>query len=302
MAHLPSLTSLRCFDASARHGSFTRAGAELHLTQGAVSHQVIGLEQQLGLPLFIRRRHGLELTEAGQAYWPDVNSALRQLERATDHLLLSRGKGGTLSLSVASTFGSFWLMARLPSFVAAYPQVTLNLSTRIGPVNFQAPGAPDASIEYSTGPADGILATQVMPLTLWPHAPAAAMRPAAGRLDRKQLAALLRKLPLIRHTTVPQAWPGWLSAAGLAKTIPQSHLDAGPQYDLLSMALNAVIAGLGIALLPDYLAREAVAQRRIRRISETCWTSTKAYYLRYPQWKADLPALKSFAQWLDATT
>ncbi len=107
MSRLPSLMALRCFDASARHGSFTRAGTEVHLTQGAVSHQILGLEQQLGVALFVRKRHGLELTDAGRAYWAEVGSALRQLERATNNLMSNKGQGGSLHLSVASTFGTF---------------------------------------------------------------------------------------------------------------------------------------------------------------------------------------------------
>jgi LysR family transcriptional regulator, glycine cleavage system transcriptional activator len=98
--------ALRCFDASVRLNSFTRAAQEVHLTQGAVSHQVIALEEMLGVPLFVRKRSGLELTAPGRAYHQQVSMALRQIERATQELITNKGRGGTLNLSVASSFAT----------------------------------------------------------------------------------------------------------------------------------------------------------------------------------------------------
>src|SRR5688572_12288328 len=145
MAAIPSLTALRCFDASVRHRSFTRAAREVNLTQGAVSHQVLGLEELLGVPLFVRNRAGLQLTGAGHAYWGEVSQALRQIERATQSMRTHGGEGGVLNLCVASSLATYWLMPRLSGFVRGHPEVTLNLSTHIGPVDF-ATMPHDASI------------------------------------------------------------------------------------------------------------------------------------------------------------
>ena len=89
----------------------------------------------------------------------------------------------------------------------------------------------------------------------------------------------------------------WLREAGLTEGM-EDRLLAGPQYDLLSMALNAVIAGLGIALLPEYMARGALQAGQIVRLSEVSWESPRAYYLRYPAWKSDLGVLQRFQKWL----
>ncbi|MFO1244610.1 MAG: LysR substrate-binding domain-containing protein [Ramlibacter sp.] len=296
MSHLPSLMALRCFDASARLGSFTRAAGEVHLTQGAVSHQVLGLEAQLGVALFLRRRTGLTLTAPGRSYWLEVAAALRQIERATQNMVTHKGQGGAFNLCCASSFASYWLVPRLSGFVAAHPEVTLNLSTHIGPVDFST-SRHDAAIEFCDGPAPGLLAVKVHSLVLRPYA-APALLKGHGRRGAAQLAALLAARPLIRHTTVATAWPGWLAAALPRAGIAPAHLLAGPQYDLLSMALNGAIGGLGVALLPDYMASTATAAGQLVRLSDQGWEPPQAYYLRCPDWKAELVVFQRFREWL----
>jgi DNA-binding transcriptional LysR family regulator len=295
--------ALRCFDASARHASFTRAADEVRLTQGAVSHQILGLEAQLGVALFSRGRGGLQLTAAGRAYWAEIAAALRQIERATQNLVTHKGEGGGLHLCIASSFATYWLLPRLGGFVAAHPEVTLNLATRIGPVDFAATPY-DAAIEFCDGAAPGLRAALVHPLILFPYAAPALLEQRGGRrranaaVTADALLALLKRHPLIRHTTVPHAWPGWLARAGLLERVAEGRLGGGPQYDLMSMALSGAIAGLGIALLPAYLAEGAVASGQLHRLSAIDWRAEKAYYLRYPEWKADLAALGSFQRWI----
>lgn len=302
MSSIPSLMALRCFDASARHRSFTKAAAEVHLTQGAVSHQILRLEEQLGVQLFVRRRAGLVLTAPGQSFWSEISAALRQIERAAQNLRTHKGLGGTLNLCVASSFATYWLMPRLGDFVARHPEVTLNLSTHIGPVDF-ANAPHDAAMEFCEGPAPGIQAHRVWPLALSPWCAPALLKGHGGRrasapVTRARLGALLNEHALLRHTTVPQAWPEWLAAAGLTADVAPAHLNDGPQYDLLSMALNGAIAGLGVALLPGYMVQAAAQSGQIVPLSPVTWTSDKAYYLRFPDWKAAMPPLQKLAQWL----
>lgn len=294
--------ALRCFDASVRLNSFTRAAQEVHLTQGAVSHQVIALEEMLGVPLFVRKRSGLELTAPGRAYHQQVSMALRQIERATQELITNKGRGGTLNLSVASSFASYWLMPRLRDFVASHPEVTLNLSTKIGPVDFSG-SHQDASIEFCAGPSGDIRADRVMTLSLRPYAAASvAKKYTRGNLLGAQgLRQLLGSEPLIRHATVPDAWPRWIEAAGLQGALEPRLLTGGPVYDLLSMALNGAMAGIGVALLPDYVVESALQSRQLVCLSATTWTAEPAYHLRYPAWKGDVAALQTFRSWLLAT-
>lgn len=297
MTTLPSLTALRCFDASARHESFTKAAAEIHLTQGAVSHQVLGLEAQLGVSLFVRKRSGLKLTSVGSAYLAEVSAALRQLERATQNVVTHKGAGGALNLCVASSFATYWLIPRLSGFVAAHPEVTLNLSTHIGPVDFSSV-THDAAIEFCGGATAGLRAELVLPLSLRPYVAPRLLKGVPRGNGRQVLKHVLMTYPLIRHTTVPHAWASWLAQVEFTGLLPSQRLDAGPQYDLLSMALNGVIAGLGVALLPEYVAAGAVASGQVSQLSPIAWKAEKAYYLRYPAWKSEMMVLKRFQDWL----
>lgn len=304
--YLPSMTALRCFDASARLLSFTKAAEEMHLTQGAVSHHILQLEKQLGVQLFARKRSGLELTLAGQKYWNDVVAVLRMLERATESIATTGGRGGTLNLSVSSSFANYWLMPRLSAFVRANPDITLNLSTRVGPVDFAA-SSDDASIEFCTGPTPGIEASLVAPLVLHPYISRTeyerykeAQKIHGASLSRDQLVDLLGSSALIRRVTVPEAWPGWLKEAGLSGALPESHLQGGPRYALLSMALAGAIEGLGIALLPHFIVSSAVQSGHLVCLSRVPWIAPRGYYLRWPEWRSDLDALKRFSSWLTA--
>jgi LysR family transcriptional regulator, glycine cleavage system transcriptional activator len=140
----------------------------------------------------------------------------------------------------------------------------------------------------------------VLPLALRPHASPTVLRRqgvrrARGGWSRADLARVLTREPLIRHTTVPEGWDGWLAAARLQDEVQAAR---GPQYDLLSMALNGAIAGLGVALLPAYVVGAALRSGQLVALSPIEWSSQKGYWLRCPHAKAGLAALRSFREWL----
>jgi LysR family glycine cleavage system transcriptional activator len=112
------------------------------------------------------------------------------------------------------------------------------------------------------------------------------------------VSSLLSTKPLIQHSTVRLAWPAWLKEANLIAAVREQHLSAGPRYDLPSMALNGAIAGLGIALLPEYVAAAAAKAGQIVRISDRSWVADKGYYLRSPEWRSGLVALDRFRHWI----
>src|SRR3990172_7329685 len=179
--HLPPLNALRAFEAAARHLSFAAAAKELHVTPAAVSHQVKGLEEQLGLKLFRRLARGLQLTRPGQALRPKFREGLERLAEAIEELRALE-EGGTLSVSVAPSFATRWLAPRLHRFVGAHPDldVRITASTRLidpakgepGPGDAQA-GSPvegdDIVVRFGTGAypgfrVDKLLAVSVIPL------------------------------------------------------------------------------------------------------------------------------------------
>src|SRR5258708_471235 len=146
---LPPLNSLRAFEAAARHLSFTRAAAELNVTQAAISHQIKGLEERLGLPLFRRLPRRLILTDEGQALLPDLRDAFARMALAIERIA-ARGTGGTLTVSSMTTIVLGWLLPLLPRFQAAHPEIDVRLMTSQRFVDFP-PQVADVAIPSRRG-------------------------------------------------------------------------------------------------------------------------------------------------------
>ena len=146
---LPNLNALKAFEAAARHLSFTRAAAELNVTQGAVSHQVQALEAQLGHRLFKRLNRRLELTPAGRDYLPSVSEAFDRIAEATGRLDRDRS-GGPLKLSTMPSFATKWLLPRLPALRRAVPDLEVMISAT--PERVDVTGdAFDVAIRFGAG-------------------------------------------------------------------------------------------------------------------------------------------------------
>ncbi len=280
--------SLLCLEASARLHSFTAAALELRLTQGAVSRQIIALEARLDTKLFVRRRDALALTEAGRYYLDEIAPLLQKLERATANVMALKGRGGLLTLSVGASLGSYWLIPRLPAFTRAHSEITLNFATRVGSVDFTDTSA-DASLEFGEGKRMHLKNEFVLPLLLTPYA-----APSWIAVHGKTLGSQTPASALIHHSTVPEAWQAWFETVG----VDAGFGGQGPRYGLMSMALNAAVAGLGVVLLPAFMAQDALAMGRLERLSKRQWRATRGYYLVYPPESAELKPLKVFRDWL----
>jgi len=287
MSRAPSTTSLLCLEASARLGSFTAAGEELHLSQGAVSRQIQTLEQRLDVQLFTRRRESLELTDAGRYYLDEITPLLQRLERATANVMAFKWRGGDLSLSVGASVGAYWLIPRLPAFTLAHGEITLSLSTRVGPTDFKT--AIDASLEFGDGQRSGMHSDFVLPLDLAPYA-----APAWIATHGKRVSDATPRASLLHHHTLPDGWDHWFRFDGLAGNPGRD----GPRFEIMSMSLNAAVAGLGVVLLPTYMVADHLAAGRLKRLSRRQLRYPKGYYLVYPPAAAARPALRTFRQWL----
>lgn len=285
---IPNTAALTAFEAAARHSNFTAAANELSLTQGAVCRQIASLEAVLRTKLFRRAGRGVVLTEAGSAYHRQVAGWLDEVERDTLNLMGRQGRGGSIELAIVPTFGTRWLLPRLPDFAREHPDITVNLSSRTRPFLFEE-GALDASIYAGDGQWPGAAIDFLMSETLVPVCSPSLIAP-KKRLTPQQLA----QLPLIQQSTRPYAWRHWFESVGMR---PQGDL-VGPRYELFSMSLQAATVGLGVALVPEYdLADEVAAGRLIVPIRHNC-PSDRAYYFVTPQSKAAMPHLAAFRQWL----
>lgn len=285
---IPNTAALTAFEAAARHSNFTAAANELSLTQGAVCRQVASLEAVLRTKLFRRAGRGVVLTDAGAAYHRQIARRLDEVERDTLDLMARQGRGGSIELAIVPTFGTRWLLPRLPDFAREHPDITVNLSSRTRPFLFED-SVLDASIYAGDGHWPGASVEYLMPENLVPVCSPALIAP-RKRLTPEQLA----KLPLIQQGTRPYAWRHWFESAGLR---PQGDL-VGPRYELFSMSLQAATVGLGVALVPEYDLDDELAAGRLVVPVHHRFTSDRAYYFATPQSKAADPLLAVFRDWL----
>lgn len=284
---LPSMIALRAFEASARHLSFSLAAEELNLTQSAVSRQIRTLETLLRTKLFHRVRQRISLTDAGHSYFPQVQECLSRLEEVTLELMSHQGTGGVLNLAILPTFGTRWLIPRMSSFARLHPHVTVNFSTRAVKFDF-ATERLDAAIHFGALSWPGVASDRLMGENV--------VLVCAPSLAHKKLKSLkdLSHHTLLQHTTRPQAWQEWLGAVGA------QHVNAlkGPRFEHFSMVIQAAVAGLGVAVIPEFLVQQELESGELVIPLDHRVASAHAYYLVYPEEKRDLPALKTFREWL----
>lgn len=285
---LPSTRDLACFEAVVRNCSVTGAAQELNLTQSAVSRRITSLEGLLGEQLFMRDKQRLIPTQAAEAYAQELHRLLSGIEVATTRLLAHGRKGGGLTLACLPTFGSRWLMPRLGDFLAAHPGIDINLISKIRPFNFdQEPahaaihfGQPlwaDARIHF-------LMNEHVVPVcvpTLLPDGP-------LKKPDE------LRKMTLIQHTTRPNLWQDWLrhvEAQGVNGL-------AGPKFEYYSLVIDAALAGIGVALLPDFLVKKEIASGQLAIAYDQAMCCGDAYYVVYPHKYETNQNVLSFVDWI----
>jgi LysR family transcriptional regulator, glycine cleavage system transcriptional activator len=285
---LPPLSSLRVFEAAARHKSFRKAADELNLTASAVSHGIQTLENWLGVELFAREPRGLRLTTAGQVYAPLVNQALSVLAKATDQLP-GRKATGTLSLSCAPTFASMILLPRLEKFLATHPDVRLTVDTSHRMVDLTLDEF-DVAVRYSPtekAAANGIL---LMAETLQPVC-SPALRRQYGALD----ASLLASAPLVHVMTAPSDWHYWFRASGVQEP---ASIDAGLRFDTIHLALDAARRGLGIVLGRSPLVDDDIARGTLVPLAADPIASGSGYWLISSPTEFQKPEVKAFANWI----
>ena len=285
---IPNTGALLAFDAAARHESFTKAAQELALTQSAVCRQIAGLEDFLGISLFLRSKRGVKLTEAGLAYSRQMAARLDEVERDTLALMSRSGAGGALELAVVPTFATRWLIPRLSDFQRQHPDITLNLVTNTRPFLFNASGF-DAAIYFGETPWPGTEAVALMREDLIPVCSPQLIAPSSA-LD----ASALTTFPLLQQSTRPYAWRRWFASAGIAA----ANDLAGPRYELFTMLAAAATEGMGFALVPRFLFADDIASGRLLAPVPHVLLSETRYTLVYPERSRSNPVLQRFAQWL----
>lgn len=289
---IPSLQALACFDAAARHESYTRAAQELALTQSAVSRQITGLEAFLGVALFRRTRHGVALTPSGADYARQIAPRLQALERDTLDAMSRQGTGGAIQLAAVPTFAARWLMPRLPGLAALHPELIVHIETRTRPflfadTEFDAAlysGTPEQVANWAGTRAMALLPEEVLPVCA----------PALLGGKAQLTPAALARLPLLQQSTRPSAWRQWFEAMGVNAPAALS----GPRYELYSMTAAAAAQGMGVALVPRLLFEPELARGDLVVACKRPLKSGRSYWLVMPERGELRPALAAFTQWL----
>jgi DNA-binding transcriptional LysR family regulator len=288
---LPPLPALRFFEAAGRHQSFKLAAAELNVTPSAISHGIVGLEQALGVELFVREPRGISLTASGADYLSYVSEAFSLIAIGTQRLPNHRADR-PIALSCAPTFASRWLLPRLAGFRARWPNVNVSVDTSHRQVGFPVDGF-DFAIRLSRAPVAGTAWTRLFGERFVPVcSPAylANLRDGHGNTD-------LRRATLIHVNAASEDWQTWIDAT-LTQSSEGIDTAAGLRVDTIQLAFEAAAMGLGVALGRRPLVDREIDSGVLVEADPATVVSTTAYWLVSAENVDRRPELYDFKRWL----
>ncbi len=285
--YLPPLSSVRVFEAAARHLSFHRAALELNITPSAVSHQIRALETFLGVRLFHRTGRQVSLTAAGLAYLPPLQEAIYQIRRATEQIQRHH-TSGPLTVSAAPAFATQWLVHQLPTFQARYPDLEVRLIVSTEPPDFDHSQI-DLAIRFGHGQwphwcCYWLMAEELVPLVSPLYDGLAGLR----RPEDLRHAHLLHVIPRSGD------WKTWLQAAQVTGVDTES----GSRFQSVPLALDAASSGLGVAIADRRMAAHYLASGRLQVLFDVKLDTGNAYYVVYPKERAENQKIALFRDWL----
>lgn len=289
MSRLPPLNALKCFEAAARAGSFSRAAEELHVTQSAVSHQIRQLEDWFGQRLFDRQGRQTMPTAKGEELARALGEAFDIMSVACKRLAQSDA-GPALTIAVLPSIATIWLIPRLDRFFAEHPEISVQVvyAYHERPLDFDTV---DIAILWGTGDWEDCRMTRLL------EGSSVAVCNKAY-LDRvggiTQPQALLGK-PLL-HDTDRHGWQAWMREAGLKHAGPAP----GPIFQDFNLFRAAALAGQGVALCPRSLILDDLASGRLTQLFDTEIKTDHAYYIIEPDdaQHRHAAAIAIFRQWL----
>jgi len=284
---LPPLAALRLFEAAGRHQSFKLAAEELRLTPSAVSHGIVALERWLGVTLFERRTNGVFLTAAGSDYLAFVSEALAMIAVGTRRLP-SAQRARRVSLSLAPTFASRWLLPRLAEFRALHPEIALTFDTSHRQVGFPVDDV-DLAVRMARAPWPDLVSTCLFTERLVPVCSPQFLRchGTDGRLD-------LKAVPLLHVAPATEDWAAWLDATGADDV----DLSSALSFDTVHMATDAAIAGFGVAIGRRPIVDTELVAGRLVAVAAPEIAATTGYWLVQAPKSDNQPGVAAFAKWL----
>ena len=283
---LPPLNALRAFEAAARHLNFRIAAQELNVTQGAVAQHIRGLEADLGAKLFERLPRGLALTDEGRAYVPNIRRAFDLISEAT---LLLRPEPARLTISVTPTFATKWLIPKLPEFVAHNPLVDLRILASESLSSFQSDGV-DIAVRQGRAPFGPGLMVDL----LFPQQIVAVCSPTLLPAGASEIAPA----DIRHHVLLYDAhnlWPEFMEKAlGLKMTTEAKRM----RFNQTGLAIDAAIAGQGIALASRFLVAADIAAGRLVQPLSAEMRGTQDFHVVMPRKQRHPEPTQAVRQWL----
>lgn len=292
--NLPPLNALRAFEAAARHLSFTKAAAELNVTPAAVSHQIKALEDYLDVRLFRRLTRALMLTDAGQLALPALGEGFDRIAQGVEHMRRHEA-GGSLHVSLAPTFAAKWLMPRFDRFRAAHPEINVRIDAANEVVDL-AQGKADIAVRYGPGGYAGMREDRLLSDETMAPICSPALRDGACPLRHPKD---LRDHTLLHVNFGGQlsnwpTWEMWLRAAG----IDDVDSSQGPVFAQESMAIQAAIAGQGVALASSLFVETELQAGQLVKPFALSLPVGFDYFVISPETTANRPKVRAFREWV----
>lgn len=284
------MNSLAVFEAVARHLSLTRAGEELFISREAVSRQMRGLEEYLGVKLFTRLHRAIALTDAGKKFLPVVRASLEDIACASEHLRRNNLKQ-KVTVSATIAISSLWLTPRLSAFQSAFPHIEIIVAVSDEPTDMASEEI-DLGLRYGDGNWPGHHATKLFDIESFPVCSQAYMDNAA---------ALATPEDLLQHSLVNlsgryhdlENWVWWLQQHGVTAA-PSRVLSFDSYANVLQMALDGQAVALGFSPLVDALVQQG---RLMRPIGESLATNYSVYMVR-PNGVKPSQEAQQFIEWI----
>ena len=289
---MPSLDLLVGFEAAARHLSFTKAGAELHLTQSAVSRQIKELEDQLGVSLFHRRHRALALTEGGQQFYAAAAQVITTMRGATSRLKAASGRR-PLSVTTTSSFAALWLIPRLAGFTRRNPGIDVRITADSRVQDLERDGL-DVAIRHGPASLAGPNAVRLFGERVFPVCSPRLLKtkPLREPGDLKNHCLLQYDDPEARHPWLHRKT--WLEVAGIPDLKPAGTLT----FSGYEQIIPAAVAGHGVALGRTPLVKDLLASKELVAPFKSAADPARAYFAIVSKNAEGRPEVADFVNWL----
>ena len=284
---IPPLNPLYVFEVTARLRNFTKAAQALKVTQPAVSRQIRTLEEFLGVRLFERDKSGVILTPTGEQFHREISPAFQIIASAAANLTETR-RVEPLRIRTYTTFASKWLIQRLPSFHVTYPNIKLNISNVVAPVDFEKDRV-DVAIQFGDGSWPGVEAEILFPDVIQPVcSPGLVLKHKLLQLDD------LRKVQLLHSHYRRSDWHDWLAAVRRPDLISDSEIS----FSSSILTYQAAVDGVGVAIGQINMLRNEINSGALVPLFDAPFERKLAHYVVWPKNRPVSRKLRSFLAWL----